>query len=313
MADSAEQAADAGRSDQQSRAIAESAVRAEAIAADNADRHGKQHREHREHRSGPGSGASCHRAGLHRVTFEQMLAAGLDWTGVEMANLAVTDSSGEPVPYRKSAGTTFGPGSSIVFWGEPLDTLYTGTNVYHLVVDRSLRLRLRTDRARVPKHNVDTATSHVHTVVAAEQNLYSVSAPGDDPWYGFNMFSFGLPQETIIELDHVESGPGTVAVKMWGVFDFAPADDHLVSVAVNGVDVGEIEFGGTSAAVISASVPDGVLVEGSNTVTASAHVVPGMPLTGSISTGRRLVSARIVAVDGTANFTARRSDRRAGV
>ena len=305
VADSAEQAADAGRSDQQSRAIAESAVRAEAIAAYNAIGTGSSIANIESIGAGQAAALRVDRAGLHRVTFEQMLAAGLDWTGVEMANLAVTDSSGEPVPYRKSAGTTFGPGSSIVFWGEPLDTLYTGTNVYHLVVDRSLRLRLRTDRARVPKHNVDTATSHVHTVVAAEQNLYSVSAPGDDPWYGFNMFSFGLPQETIIELDHVESGPGTVAVKMWGVFDFAPADDHLVSVAVNGVDVGEIEFGGTSAAVLTASVPDGVLVEGANTVTVTVHVVPGMPYDW-VNLDEVAVSypRRIVAVDGTANFTA---------
>ncbi len=305
VAETAEQAADAVRSEQQSREIAESAERAEAIAAYNAIGTGSSIASIESIGSGQAAALRVERAGLHRVTFEQMLAAGLDWTGVEMRDLAVTDSNGEPVPYRKTAGTAFGPGSSVVFWGEPLDTLYTGTNVYHLVVDRSLRLRVRKDRSRVPKRNVDTATSYVHTVVAAEQNLYSVSAPGDDPWYGFNMFSFGLPQETIVELDHVESGPGSVSVKMWGVFDFAPIDDHLVSVAVNGVDIGEVEFGGTSAAVIDASVPDGLLVEGANTVTITVHLVPGMPYDW-VNLDEVAVSypRRIVAVDGTANFTA---------
>ncbi len=91
------------------------------------------------------------------------------------------------------------------------------------------------------------------------------------------MFSFGLPHETVVELDHVAAGAGSIDVQMWGVFDFAPVDDHDVAVAVNGVAVGDIQFGGTSEAVLTAEVPDGVLVEGANTVTVTVNVADGMP------------------------------------
>jgi hypothetical protein len=214
--------------------------------------------------------------GLHRVSFADMLATGLDWTGVSMNSLAVIDSTGTPVPVITSGGKTFGPGEYVEFWATSIDTVYTGTNAYRLVVDGSKRITMSSDRAKVPSPDVASATTSMETVVSEAQNFYSFSTPGDDPWYSDYVFSFG-PTSTTVNLDRVAPGPGSIAVQVFGVFDFIPGNDHDVRVAVNGVEVGGVVFDGTDAATLTATIPAGILVEGANTVVVTANVVDGMP------------------------------------
>ena len=80
--------------------------------------------------------------------------------------------------------------------------MYTGTNVYRLVVDPSKRVLMDIDKSRV-RLRQDAATTSVHTTVVEDQNFYSAAAPGDDPWHAADMFSWSPPQETVVELDHV--------------------------------------------------------------------------------------------------------------
>ena len=137
--------------------------------------------------------------GIYRVSFDDLVAAGLDWTGVTMNTLAVIDASGDPVAIRTSGGGKFTTGKLVEFWADSIDTLYTGTNVYRLVVDPSQRLLMPNDRTAVPKPTVGAATSSMHTTVVEEQKLYSPSMPGDDPWFAQRLFSFGAPSTTVVE------------------------------------------------------------------------------------------------------------------
>ncbi len=296
-ASAAASAASSVRSGEQSR------LTAAAAAEDSNPRSVRRVKVSSEVGNGNSAAVSVETAGLYRIGFDDLLAVGLDWTGVKMKSLAVVDASGAPVPIRTNSTRSFTPGRWVEFWGEPVDTLYTGTNVYHLVVDPSMRLLMDRDRARPPRRNATPVDTYLHTEVVEEQNLYSPTAPGDDPWYGFNVFSFGAPLETVVELDHVAAGAGSIDVRMWGVFDFEPIDDHDVAVAVNGVAVGNIRFGGTNDAALTAAVPDGVLVDGANTVTVTVNVVDGMPFDWVNLDHIAITYPReIRAVDGSAQF-----------
>ena len=246
---------------------------------------------------------SVETAGIHRITSNGLLEAGLNWRTVRMDSLAIIDSAGEPVPIRVSGGKKFRNNRFVEFYGEPLDTLYTGTNVYRLVVDPSKQVLMDTDKSRV-RLRQDAVDTFVHTEVVEDQHLYSAAAPGDDPWHAADIFSWSTGHDTVVELDHVAPGDGSISVTVWGALDFAPEVDHEVSVVVNGVDVGTVEFGALDEAVVTATLPDGVLVEGANVVSVRAGLAPGMPFDW-VNLDRIEIShpRRIVAVDGTVAFT----------
>ena len=106
-------------------------------------------------------------SGIQQVTYEQLLAVGVDLAGVPAASLAVTDRNGA-VAIEVLGATTFGPGSSVRFLGEPLDTLYTGTNVYRLHIDPSLAKRVTVFDPNAPAPTTTTTTTVPRTPVSSQ-------------------------------------------------------------------------------------------------------------------------------------------------
>ena len=85
--------------------------------------------------------------GLHRVSYEQLAAAGVDVAALSPARLGLVNR-GQAVPIRLSAARGFGPGDYIEFIGAAATGLYTRTSVYELVDDRSRALRVDTDGSK---------------------------------------------------------------------------------------------------------------------------------------------------------------------
>ncbi len=86
---------------------------------------------------GPVATFSVTEDGIQQITYDDLLAAGVDLNGVPAALLALTSPDG-PVAIEVTGAEAFGPGSAVRFLGEPLDTIYTGTNVYRLHIDPSV-------------------------------------------------------------------------------------------------------------------------------------------------------------------------------
>ncbi len=231
--------------------------------------------------SGPVADIEVTEAGLYRITHDELVASGVDLTGVKKSKLALT-LGGQPVAIQvEGSGPLVGPGTVITFWGDPVDTLYTGTATYQLQVNPKLAARFGVDNTKLDLAAEPTRT-YQEVAEVANQRGYSVTAPGDDPWYD-QLISTKTTPRTVsrtIQVAQPANGAGdaTIAVELWGISKWPQADEHHVRLGVNGQTVADHRFDDVEAATIEAAVPDGLLVDGANTVTVTLVGDTGVPL-----------------------------------
>jgi hypothetical protein len=209
------------------------------------------------------------RAGLHRLTYEAMAAAGFDWTGAPLADIALL-GRGVPVPVRVEGAGSFGPGAFVEFRGEALDTLYTGTAAYELRIDRASAKRPASDNGPAKGKASETAAWYLETATVERDRVYSFASPNGDPWFDTAMFGFTTPLSWSFDLavDGLVAGaaPASLAVALWGVTNFPLAPDHHLQVRLNGAPVADDRFDGLVTHQVSAQLPAGALHDGANTL-----------------------------------------------
>jgi uncharacterized repeat protein (TIGR01451 family) len=231
--------------------------------------------------TGPVADIEVTESGLYRFSQADLMAAGVDLSGIKKAHVALT-LGGTPVPIQVGGkGSTVGPDTVITFWGDPVDTLYTGTAIYRLQVDRKLAARFGTDNT---KPIAGGAIARVYDEVAEVevQRGYSVTAPGDDPWYDQLISTRSTPRSIsrTIDIANPANGHGgaSIGVSVWGISKWPQEAEHHVRVAVNGLVVADQRFDDLEAPVIEGVIPDGLLAEGANTVTVTLVGDTGVPL-----------------------------------
>jgi len=213
--------------------------------------------------------------GVYRVTYEALAAAGLDLAGVSTGTIGVTNR-GAAVPVyvfgSGARGKQFGPGSYVEFVGEGLDTIYTRTNVYRLVIDSKSASRVREERA-APARRAALTTAYTETVRVENERVWSASSPTDDPWYDLRMVAGTSPVSFDLGVavdDVVPEGAAKVLVGLWGETNWpGEVADHHVRVGFNGGLVGEAYFDGLTGRELALDLPNGLLHDGANTVTVS--------------------------------------------
>jgi uncharacterized repeat protein (TIGR01451 family) len=113
-------------------------------------------------------------------------------------------------------------------------------------------------------------TQYTATATAEVNNAYSLTAPGDDPWYEQMLLAFAntpASGSTSISLDQPDAAAGGIAsVDLWGITRDAIVDEHHVRLLVNGVEVADAFFDDNDALRLQGTVPAGVLVDGANTL-----------------------------------------------
>jgi uncharacterized repeat protein (TIGR01451 family) len=169
---------------------------------------------------------SVQTTGIYRVTYEQLLAEGLDLSRIK-ANWITLRNQGQQVPitvhlpgteeedgekhdawhsnwdgnkqgkrYRRKhqqfhntlRSKKFGEGSYIEFYGEAINSLYTDRNIYTLSLNKSGGLRSDIDNSAIP---ASAALSYfMSTVIVEPKGEYSFANPGDDPWYSKRILAF---------------------------------------------------------------------------------------------------------------------------
>lgn len=217
--------------------------------------------------------------GVYRVTFEELLAAGLDLTGVAINRLEFT-SQGNQVPvYIESADSIMGEGDFIEFIGESVkDSLYTRTNIYKLSVSENGRGLSRIIDNNTLFGEVDTSGYYLKELYKDENLGYTYAAPGDDPWYRDRLLAYGSNVSKTYEFNLDERLYGSVELKydIWGGTDFAGIIDHNIQIKVNGVLVDTQIFDGHESVQNSITVSEDLLQTGNNTVELIATVDNGV-------------------------------------
>ncbi len=210
------------------------------------------------------------REGMYRVTYEELLTAGFDLANVPVSNLVLTCRDRAVATWVGStgfSGKTFGPGSFLVFWGEPVSGLYTKENVYRLNVDPlGTRVAMATDSS-TPDFTVAPAASYQETV-RVDRNLgYSFSSPTGDPWYDTRIVAYTSPVMASFSLDVADLAPGAeglLKVGLWGSTDWPATPDHHVVVYWNGKPVADQLFDGITDLPLAVKLGRSQLHSGAN-------------------------------------------------
>lgn len=225
-------------------------IKAEAGIAGPLDAFNPSHRallEDARTRPGPVAGSGrglllVREEGIHRVSHEELLAAGIDLTGVPVAQIAVVNNGVGVARHIESGSPVFGPGSYIEFIGRPQLTLASPVDAYVLQVDAAKAVQVKA--MDVPSGWLGvTAAEDIHRVDRA----YSFASATSDPWYDQGLLAWGGAASLSRTFDLPNFAGGSVALDFlsWGIADFAGTGaDHHVVVRVNGSEVLDERFDG---------------------------------------------------------------------
>jgi hypothetical protein len=204
------------------------------------------------------------------VRQEDLLAAGIDWSGADRDRLRLT-RGGQPVPVWHEGPQQVGPGTRIGFLARAIeDSLYTRTAVYRLALADAVQRGLATVHAPPGSGAARTSVRDVWT--HAPNRLYAPYSPTTDPWYAAEVYRDGgssgsLQESFAIPPKSPVSSNERLTVRLWGGTVYPQAPDHSVRLLLNGVEVAVTTFDGLNQAVVEAPLPPGVLQSGSNTLT----------------------------------------------
>ncbi len=176
-------------------------------------------------------------AGIVRVSHQELVDAGVDFSGRPVESLQVLDE-GVPQPRFVGPGSLFGPGSFIEFVAQaPATNLYGDENYFVLSADHGSSALVNNEPLGFDFDAAPVTQEYQFTV--AEDHHYSFAAPGTDPWFDAQLLSYGAPAQTTRQIevpDALTGGPGQLAVNLWGGTDWpGNGSDHHVIVTADGV------------------------------------------------------------------------------
>ncbi len=223
---------------------------------------------------GPNVKLGVDRPGVYRVGYEDLVAAGYDPASVDPRNVHV-ESRGVEVPIHLAgeADGVFDPGDYLLFYGRPVDTIYTGRNVYWLYADGAAGLRIQ-ERSVSPGGTAVPLTSFRNRTRKEENLVYYQNPEGGgeaDYWYWDRL---NAPTEKTygIHLENVSTEAGTASLRIGlkGSTNAALDPDHHTRVVLNGSPVDDAYWDGFVEYVHEIAIPQSLLLEGDNTVVLSA-------------------------------------------
>jgi hypothetical protein len=243
--------------------------------------------------------------GVYRVTYANLLAAGLDVTHTMPGDFHLTSQQHEvAIEVTGEADGQFDPGDSIVFYGQKLRgdilaaryasesdnwhtfnngwrptfnaqmvELYTDDNVYWLTTDAAPGPRMDTSNG-TPSGTVPVPEYYTATIHAEKVNLWgTILFSSVDTFYWSRLNSAAPTQSYTATLSAVADAPVSATVRA----EIAPltADTHRVQLSVNTPPdlLADVSWTGLVRKRITAQVPQAQLTTGPFTMTLNAMKV----------------------------------------
>ena len=233
-----------------------------------ADHQKKSFLVQRKQNKTPAANLIVHEDGIYRITYEALLAEGLDFSGAKARELALLLRD-EPIPiYVHQSSNQFGPGSYLEFLGAMNQSIYTKENVYQLRLDSSAAKRIKEEKTNLFR-NRPFADHYLATSKVERNEDYSFSSPNDDPWFMEKLLALTDPVTTDLsfEISHMVPRPGAkLLLDYYGVTNYPIAPDHHLRASVNQTFVGEDTFDGLTPRKLAIPLSQGILNDGGNTL-----------------------------------------------
>ena len=220
--------------------------------------------------------------GWYRIEEPELVAAGLD-SGVDPRFLQLyADGEEQSMRVTGSDDGRFDPEDGIEFHGTGLDTPFTDTRVYWLVVgDRPGRrldtpftdIRVGPDkRMRIPRglRGRGAPLSFPYTVELKERTFYFAALKNGEGESFFGSVISTDPVSQLLSVWHADPSPpedAILEVVVQGATDYS----HQINIQLNYRDVGQMVFSGQERGAVSIQVSQGFLLDGDNIVTLAAQ------------------------------------------
>ncbi len=219
----------------------------------------------------PGVKINVDHEGWYQVSQPQLVQAGLD-PNVDPAWLHLYAEAIEQ-PIQITGATAgpggFGPQASINFYGTGIDTVFSGTRVYWLAAGKAAGARI--SQLPAGSGSNQPPTSYPATALLQQRAIYFAALMTQDGQNFFGSFVSPAPVDQILDLPHLDptsSQTPHIDISLQGIILGFP---HDVSVALNGMSIGEVVFTGQDKGKLSIDIPAGILQSGSNTVTLTSQ------------------------------------------
>ena len=214
--------------------------------------------------AGPAIKISVCAEGWYRVTQPQLLAAGLSPNVDPRLLQLYTNGVEQPVLVRGQADGKLDPQDTVEFYGYPLNTTWSGTQVYWLVAGSTRGKRVPTE-AWGSEANAGPA-SFPATVEWNPRTVYFAALLNGDADNFFGpVLESGSPVTnsfTIANLDRTAVTTAQLVVSLQGVSSGA----HIVGVQLNSYHAGTVRFSNQMAGFAKLALPVSALQPGSNNV-----------------------------------------------
>jgi len=209
--------------------------------------------------------------GLHRIPYASLPLADLGTPVIAPYELRLT-CGGKDVPLRVVAanGHAMAAGDYVEFYGQALGQNFSDTNVYRLSWDGRSTRRMRSADG-TPGTGTATITDFQDRLHLEENHMwYSLTpgAPAQDYWFWAKLTS-PVQWDQAFTIPAIGAGTVTVQATFQGLTDLPATPDHRTVVLVNGTQISDESWDGQSAYTQVATLPDGLLHSGSNTLSVS--------------------------------------------
>jgi len=234
--------------------------------------------------------------GIYRLTRPYLESQGISLSDIDSRKLKIYNQGAEiPVFVSGEGDGQFGASDYIEFYGQAVDTRYTGTNVYWLVFSDEPGLRIAAS-AQVADATT-TPGSFIETYRGEDNTLYWQEATGEDHWfidaiYGSQVYSLYVNLNGVAN----SADEATVKIALEGSSYSGAEFTHHVYARLNGYPIADVSWQGAMGYTIDSKISQSYLNEGANTVTLEVGADP---------TGCEEILVNWVEVSYRRNFTAK--------
>jgi hypothetical protein len=208
--------------------------------------------------------------GWYRVTANDLRSAGVPLTSSASHYLQLwVDGTEVAILVDDHGDGSFDPGDSIEFFGEGGETTYAPGRVYWLLDGTTPGKRIHVES--LPQLTRGALTSFPETIERKERVTHIMGLLNGDRENFFGRLVMTQPvDQTLTAQRPTEKSATTLEVALQGL-SYEP---HQVLVAINGIQIGSVDFDADDYLVETFAVPHGLLSDGANTVTISP-AIPG--------------------------------------